>query len=128
MMPLPIERWHRIVATRDLADLEALLADGVIFHSPIVHTPQVGRVITQKYLAAAMTVLNNGSFAYLREWYGQSCAVLEFQCVCEGVVVNGVDILEWDIDGRISNFKVFIRPLKAISTLHAMMGQELQRA
>lgn len=130
MTPLPIERWHTIVKTRDLQALDALLADGVVFQSPIVHTPQVGKVITTKYLAAATAVLNNGTFAYLNEWFGNTSAVLEFRCTLDdggtGITVNGVDIIEWDADGRICSFKVMIRPLKAINALHALMGKQLQ--
>ena len=118
MMPLPIERWRAIAESGDARGLDALLADGVIFQSPVVHAPQVGKAITQKYLAAAISVLNNGTFAYLDEWYGKSSAVLEFQCTCEGIVINGVDIIEWDADGRICNFKVMVRPLKAVNALH----------
>ena len=128
MMPLPIERWRAIAESGDARGLDALLADGVIFQSPVVHAPQVGKAITQKYLAAAISVLNNGTFAYLDEWYGKSSAVLEFQCTCEGIVINGVDIIEWDADGRICNFTVMVRPLKAVNALHAMMGALLQRA
>jgi len=127
MMPLPIERWHAIVRNRDANDLDSLLADGVVFQSPVVHTPQVGKAITRKYLAAAMQVLNNGTFEYLNEWYGRTSAVLEFHCTCEGILINGVDMIEWDADGRVSNFKVMVRPLKAINTLHALMGKILQR-
>lgn len=129
MTPLPIERWHTIAKTRDLQALEALLADDVVFHSPVVHTPQVGKVITSKYLAAAMAVLNNATFEYQNEWFGKTSAVLEFRCVLDdsgaAIVINGVDIIEWDADGRICNFKVMIRPLKAINALHAMMGKKL---
>lgn len=128
MTPLPIERWHEMVRAKDLSGLEALLSDAVVFHSPVVHTPQVGRVITQKYLTAAFSVLNNGSFEYVGQWYGQTSAVLEFRCKCDGILINGVDIIEWDVDGRICTFKVMIRPLKAINTLHAMMAKQLQAA
>ena len=106
--------------------LDDLLADGVIFHSPVVHTPQVGKVITTKYLAAAMSVLNNETFVYLNEWYGKTSAVLEFQCTRDGVLINGVDIIEWDADGRVSAFKVMVRPLKAINALHEAMAKMLQ--
>ena len=128
MMPLPIERWHSIAKSRDVRGLDDLLADGVIFQSPVVHTPQVGKAITQKYLSAALLVLNNGTFEYLNEWYGRTSAVLEFRCVCDGVEINGVDIIEWNADGRIRNFKVMVRPLKAVNTLHALMGKMLQSA
>ena len=128
MMPFPIERWHAIVKSRDALALGELLADDAVFESPVVHTPQVGKAITEKYLNAAMHVLNNDTFRYLNEWYGERSAVLEFQCSCDGVLINGVDIIEWNEAGRISRFKVMVRPLKAINTLHEMMRNMLQRA
>ena len=128
MMPTPIERWHAIAESRDVHGLGELLADDAVFESPVVHTPQVGKAITQKYLTAAMHVLNNGSFTYVNEWYGETSAVLEFQCNCDGVLINGVDIIHWNAEGKISRFKVMVRPLKAINALHEMMGKMLQRA
>ena len=128
MMPFPIERWHAIVKSRDALGLGELLADDAVFESPVVHTPQVGKAITEKYLNAAMHVLNNDTFRYLNEWYGERSAVLEFQCSCDGVLINGVDIIEWNEAGRISRFKVMVRPLKAINTLHEIMRNMLQRA
>jgi hypothetical protein len=105
-----------------------LLADDVVFESPVVHTPQLGKAITGKYLAAAMHVLNNDTFSYLNQWIGPTSAVLEFQTTCDGIVVNGVDMITWNGDGHITHFKVMVRPLKAINKLHEMMGQMLQRA
>ena len=128
MMPLPIERWHAIAKSRNIEGLSELLADEAVFESPVVHTPQVGKPITLKYLTAAMQVLNNDSFEYLREWYGESSAVLEFQCSCDGIVINGVDMIEWNAAGRITHFKVMVRPLKAINALHTMMRKMLQQA
>ena len=127
MIPPVIERWHAIVEARNTQGLDELLSDDVIFQSPVVHAPQVGREITRKYLQAAMRVLNNGTFSYLGAWYGETSAVLEFQCTCDGIVINGVDMIEWNTAGRISSFKVMVRPLKAINALHQMMGKILQR-
>ena len=126
-MPRPIEQWHQVVKSRDAAALKELLAEDVVFVSPVVHTPQAGRQITLAYLNAAMQVLNNDSFHYLNQWYGPESAVLEFECVVEGITVNGIDMIHWNADGRIDHFKVMVRPLKAVNKLHEMMGRELQR-
>jgi len=126
-MPRPIEQWHQVVKSRDAAALRELLAEDVVFVSPVVHTPQAGRAITMAYLHAAMQVLNNESFRYLNQWYGPDSAVLEFDCVVEGVAVNGIDMIHWNGAGRIDHFKVMVRPLKAMNKLHEMMGRELQR-
>ncbi|SFH79130.1 SnoaL-like domain-containing protein [Collimonas sp. OK307] len=122
-----IERWHEIIKSRDIASLKALLADDVVFESPVVHTPQSGNAITIKYLAAALHVLNNGTFQYLNEWLGPDSAVLEFQTTCDGILINGVDMIRWNDKGLITHFKVMIRPLKAVNKIHELMGQMLQR-
>jgi len=70
MTPLAIERWEHVVKSRDLDLLDQLLADDVVFESPVVHTPQVGRAITGAYLAAALQVLNSPEFRYIRRWLG----------------------------------------------------------
>ncbi len=93
--------WHQVVAQRNAGGLASLLADDVVFHSPVVHTPQVGRAITTRYLAAAFRVIANDSFRYVRELVGERDAVLEFQVEIEDVVVNGVDMIKWDDAGRI---------------------------
>ena len=128
MMPAPIEQWHEIVRSRDMAALERLLADDVVFTSPVVHTPQPGKAITTRYLQAALQVLNNDSFSYLNEWYGADSAVLEFQSTVDGIVINGIDMIGWNDAGQINRFKVMVRPLKAMNKLHEHMGRMLQAA
>jgi SnoaL-like domain len=126
-MPRPIEQWHQVVKSRDAVALKNLLAEDVVFVSPVVHTPQAGRPITMAYLHAAMQVLNNPSFRYLNQWFGPESAVLEFECVVDDISINGIDMIHWNADGRIDHFKVMVRPLKAMNKLHEMMGRELQR-
>lgn len=120
--------WHDLVSTRNVKGLDALLADGVVFHSPVVHTPQVGKAITTQYLAAAFQVFFNETFRYVREIAGPRDAVLEFQVEIDGIAVNGVDMIQWDDEGRIVEFKVMIRPLKAINLIHQQMGAMLKKA
>jgi hypothetical protein len=98
----------------------------VVFHSPVVHTPQAGRAVTTQYLAAAFQVFFNASFRYVREVIGPRDAVLEFQVEIDGITVNGVDMIRWKDEGRITDFKVMIRPLKAINLIHQKMGAMLQ--
>jgi hypothetical protein len=121
-----VEEWHRIVRERDIDALDALLADEVVFHSPVVHTPQRGRPITTMYLAAAVTVFGNASFRYVRELVGAREAVLEFVVEIDGIEVNGVDMIRWNDAGRIDDFKVMLRPLKAVNLIHQKMGAMLQ--
>lgn len=124
----PIETWHRIAAQRDVRGLDALLADEAVFHSPVVHAPQVGKPITKKYLAAAFQVLFNESFRYERELRGARDAVLEFEVELDGITVNGVDMIKWNDAGKVTEFKVMLRPLKAVNLIHQKMAQMLQAA
>ena len=110
---------------RDAAGLETLLADDVVFESPVVHTPQRGKAITLKYLSAATAVLGGDTFRYVGEWFGESSSVLEFVTTLDGLEINGVDIIGWNAEGRIDRFKVMVRPLKAINALHQAMGAKL---
>jgi hypothetical protein len=118
--------WHRIVAGRSPRELATLLADDVVFYSPIVHAPQAGKPITGQYLAAALHVFGNETFRYVRELVGESDAMLEFMVEIEGTSVNGVDIIKWNDAGQIVEFKVMLRPLKAINLIHQKMAALLQ--
>jgi hypothetical protein len=122
-----LAHWHRLLAARDVAGLADLLADDAVFHSPVVHTPQRGKAMTQLYLAGAMQVLAQPGFRYLREVTGESDAMLEFEVEIDGILINGVDIVHWNEAGRIDDFKVMIRPLKAIHLVHQKMGELLQK-
>lgn len=122
----PIATWHRLVQDRNPAGLDTLLDDDAVFHSPVVHTPQRGKKITALYLSAAFQVFFNPSFRYVREIVGPRDAMLEFETEIDGVQVNGVDIIQWNDAGRITAFKVMIRPLKAINVVHQRMAAMLQ--
>ena len=124
----PIKTWHRLVENRNADGLEELLADEAVFHSPVVHTPQVGKAITRKYLAAAFRVFFNDSFRYVRELQGDRDAVLEFEVQLDGITINGVDMIKWNKAGKITEFKVMLRPLKAVNLIHQKMAQILQGA
>ena len=114
--------WHRLVEERNAAGLDALLSEKVVFHSPILHTPQAGKTLTAQYLMAALGILGNDSFRYVREVSNDRDAVLEFRVEVEGLIVNGVDMIRWDETGQIVEFKVMLRPLKAINLIHQKMA------
>jgi hypothetical protein len=122
-----LHTWHEVARTRNVAGLDALLADEVVFHSPVVHTPQVGKQLTRLYLAAAFQVFFNESFRYVREIVGPRDAALEFQVEIDGIAVNGIDLIQWNDADRIVEFKVMIRPLKAINLIHQKMAALLQK-
>lgn len=122
----PLETWHRLVREQDPSGLNALLAEDAVFHSPVVHTPQRGRMLAAGYLGAAFKVFFNPGFRYVREIVGETDAMLEFETEVDGVLVNGVDLIKWNDAGQIVEFKVMLRPLKAINIIHQRMAELLQ--
>jgi hypothetical protein len=122
-MTHPVDTWHQLAQARNPRALAGLLAEDVVFHSPVVHTPQRGRAITTQYLAAALAVLGNESFRYVREIRGEHDALLEFECVLDGVQVNGIDLLKWNEAGLLTEFKVMVRPLKAVQAVQQKMAE-----
>jgi hypothetical protein len=122
----PLDTWHRLVRTQDPTGLNDLLAEDAVFYSPVVHTPQRGRKLAALYLSAAFKVFFNSTFHYVREIVGPSDAMLEFETEIDGVLVNGVDLIKWNEAGRIVEFKVMLRPLKAINLIHQRMAAMLQ--
>jgi hypothetical protein len=122
-----LERWCAYIKSHDHAALWDLLHPDAVFESPEVHTPQHGRDIAFKYLASAEKVLGGPGFVYRGEWRSENGAVLEFENEIEGIKLNGVDIVTFDSEGRITHFKVIVRPLKSINLLHRLMGEELMR-
>jgi SnoaL-like protein len=122
-----LQRWHGFIKSQDQAELWDLLHPDVVFESPVVHTPQRGRDITFKYLTSATKVLGGPTFSYVGEWTSDTGAVLEFTNDVDGITINGVDIISFDVGGRITHFKVMVRPLKAINLLHRLMGDQLAK-
>ena len=122
----PITAWHRLVRDRNPAGLDSLLDEAAVFHSPVVHSPQRGKKLVATYLMGAFKVLANPSFRYVREIVGERDAMLEFECEIDGISINGVDVIRWNDDGRIVDFKVMLRPLKAVNLVHERMAAMLK--
>ena len=126
-MSVAVQGWHEVVESGEMQKLNEILHDDVVFFSPVVHTPQRGKRITTAYLAGANEVLNSSEFRYESELIGDNHAVLEFVTEINGVQVNGVDLITWDDNNLITEFKVMVRPLKAVHALHAAMGEMLAK-
>jgi hypothetical protein len=122
-----LDRWYDYTKSHDRAALWDMLDPEAVFESPVVHTPQRGRDVTFKYLLSAEKVLGGPGFAYVGEWRGDAGAVLEFENEIDGIRINGVDMITFGNDGRITHFKVMVRPLKAINLLHRLMREQLAR-
>lgn len=127
MIKSTIKAWHNLIETKDMSLLDDLIADNAVFHSPVVHTPQSGKDLVMMYLTAANSVFLDGEFNYVREVMSGNDAVLEFQTEIDGIHINGVDMIRCDDSGKIVDFKVMIRPLKAVNLLHAKMKAMLEQ-
>ena len=136
-----IEKWHDIMksgGSNAKEKLDNLLHDDVVFYSPVVFTPQKGKDITKLYLAAASDVFSTdkktpnsekkeSKFKYVKEVVTGNTACLEFETEMNGIYVNGIDLISWDDEDKITEFKVLIRPLQAVNTIHEMMGKMLDQ-
>ncbi|MDA9591580.1 hypothetical protein N9R78_00780 [Pelagibacteraceae bacterium] len=125
-MENPINKWHEVVANQDHDLLKSILAENVIFYSPVVFTAQKGKDLTFLYLMAAAQVFNNKSFSYIKEIINENHATLEFELNINGIEINGIDLITWNEEGMIIEFKVFIRPLQGVNVIHKMMQQMLE--
>ncbi len=121
----PVAAWHAYMAAPSEASLSALLDDDVVFRSPAVHTPQVGKAVTLKYLLAAAEVLGVPSFRYVGEWRAERSAVLEFALDLDGIAVHGVDMIAWNAAGLITSFTVMMRPMKGLQAVVPRMAAVL---
>ncbi|MCZ8381843.1 nuclear transport factor 2 family protein [Mycobacterium sp. CPCC 205372] len=125
MTPPVIQRWIDTVEGDGDARIEDLLADDAVFYSPAVFTAQEGRDKTAMYLRAAAKLFGGNDFRYVGQWFGERSAVLEFVADIDGVHVNGVDMITWNDDGLITEFKVMLRPFKALQTVIPKMAELL---
>lgn len=121
-----LKRWYDYIETHNEAALADMLDDDVVFHSPVVHTPQVGKAITYAYLSAAGKVLGGDNFRYVGDFVSGNGVVLEFMTEIEGIKIDGIDMITWNDRGKITEFKVMVRPLQAVNKVHEMMGRMLE--
>jgi hypothetical protein len=123
--------WHRVMKGGNAPDeLAEILAEDAVFHSPVVHTPQAGKAKVIAYLSAAGQVFGapggHAKFRYVRELVDGHEALLEFTAEIDGITINGIDLITFDSDWKIRDFKVMVRPLKAINKLWELMAAQLQ--
>ncbi len=122
-----IELWHDILESRNPARLDELLDEHVILYSPVVFTPQEGKQITTMYLTGAMHVLGQPEFTYTKQIIGENQACLEFETKIGETLVNGVDLISWNEEGKVTEFRVMVRPLKAVNALWQGMAAMLEK-
>lgn len=124
-----LAKWHDYMRNHEgsAESLAQVLHEDCVFHSPVVHTPQRGRPIVTAYLMAAAGTLGQGDFRYVREMADGNHALLEFTTTMDGIHVNGIDLMTFDEDGMITDFKVMVRPLKAVNKVWEQMAAMLEK-
>lgn len=123
-----VKAWHHLFEGGNIDDLEKLLDKHAVFYSPLVFKPQEGRKLTAIYLKNAYKMFfanDNKSFTYVKEIHSETDSMLEFTCEIDGILINGVDIIRWNDEGKIQEFKVMIRPNKAIEKVKEKMSELL---
>ena len=120
-----VDRWLDVIENGQTVDLDDLLAEDAIFYSPAVFTPQRGRATAAAYLRAAEHMFTGTGFHYVNIWIDTHSAVLEFAAEVDGITVEGIDMLHWNEDGRLTSVKVMIRPFKGLQVVIAKMAELL---
>tara|TARA_B100001059_G_C17588398_1_gene453377 strand:+ start:126 stop:584 length:459 start_codon:yes stop_codon:yes gene_type:complete len=121
-----LKKWHEGLVSNDPKLLDEILDESCIFTSPIVFKPIEGKEMSKLYLMGAGQTFDMDRFKYVRELVDGLDSVLEFETYIGDISVNGVDIIRWNDEGKIVDFKVMIRPLQAIGALQEKMSQALK--
>ena len=120
-----LDKWYQGYRSDDPEFLEEILDESVIFSSPVVFKPIEGKEMTKLYLMGAGITFNMDKFSYVREVIDGLDVILEFETFIDDISVNGVDMIRWNAEGKIIDFKVMVRPLKAIGALQKKMSESL---
>ena len=117
-----LEKWHQMIKTGDLSNLNELLADDVVFRSPVAFKPYEGKRVVFFILTNVIQVFEN--FTYHREFYTEDCenVVLEFSANVSGKSLKGIDMVRFNGQGKIIDFEVMIRPMSGLAALAEKMG------
>ncbi len=120
-----LQRWHQMIEQRDFAALPQLLADDVVFRSPMAHTPYPGPTIVSTILNTVVQVFVD--FTYHRQLASADglSVVLEFSAKVNDRELKGIDMIRFDEQGRIVDFEVMVRPMSGLQALGEEMGKRL---
>lgn len=122
----PIPRWHELVERQDLSIFDEIFHDDCVFYSPLVFQPKEGKALTKQFLSAAARMFNEADhFTYVKEVIDETSAVLVFHSKIDGIFIEGIDMITWNEEGLITEFKVFIRPMKGIMKVATTMQKQL---
>jgi hypothetical protein len=121
-----IARWHEMLETRDMSILNELLAEEVVFRSPVAFQPYPGKQMVFFILTNVIQVFEN--FTYHREFISEdgNNVVLEFSANVGDKKLKGVDMIQFNEEGQMIDFEVMIRPKSGLEALAVQMGQRMQ--
>ncbi len=122
-LPDGLAKWHRFVSEKDMQALSEALADDVLFRSPVLWKPGQGKAMAMLHVSSAVRVLED--FTYHRQFVGDNAVVLEFSARVGTLSVKGVDIIQFNAEGQITDFEVMVRPANGLQALGAAMAQQL---
>ena len=113
--------FREAVDAKDMNAVEAMLADDVVFRSPVAFESYPGKAITNAILRSVVEVFED--FHYVREIDDDTKHALVFEAKVDGLELTGCDFLVYDDEGKIIDFMVMVRPLKAAQALAARMAE-----
>lgn len=117
--------FREAVEARDEAAIEAMLADNVVFTSPVAFKPYPGKPITAAILRGVMRVFED--FRYIREIADGRDHALVFEAAVDGKKITGCDFLHVDDEGKIDDFMVMVRPLSGATALSEAMAAQFEQ-
>jgi SnoaL-like domain len=115
--------FSEAILAKDIDAIEAMLADDVVFRSPILFKPYTGPAITAAFLRGVVTVFED--FSYVREIHDDPHHAYEFTAKVDGLEINGCDFITYGQDGKIIDFTVMVRPLRATQAFQARMAVQI---
>ena len=123
-----IAHWHEMLANRDMSILNELLADDIVFRSPVAFNPYPGKPVVFFILSNVIQIFEN--FTYHREFYTEDGlnVVLEFSANIGDKKLKGIDMIRFNENGQMVDFEVMIRPKSGIEALATLMGQRMAQA
>ncbi len=121
-----LDKWHDVVFNKNLETLKDLLSDNITFYSPVVFKPKNSKDEALFVLSNVIEVLQN--FKYHREFVDGNSWALEFSANVGDKSVKGVDLIQFDDNGKIINFEVLLRPLSGLIALGEDMNRRFANA
>lgn len=122
-----MKQFREAVEARDAQAMQDLLADDVVFTSPVAFKPYPGKAITSAILRGVLRVFTD--FRYVREINdeGGRDSALVFEATVNGKAVTGCDFIHVNSDGKIDDFMVMVRPLSGAQALADAMGAQFDQ-